>query len=110
MNAGGETADQVVKMSLEGIEVAANIALKAGGNATRSLAAMLYAILTDQKKVKGKTRLNSLLKSGKELKVFANPRGICRGRQSAIPVAVPGTSCWACSPREIGRASCRERV
>ena len=29
MNAGGETADQVVKMSLEGIEVAANIALKA---------------------------------------------------------------------------------
>lgn len=71
MNAGGETADQVVKMSLEGIEVAANIALKAGGNATRSLAAMLYAILTDQKKVKGKTRLNSLLKSGKELKVFA---------------------------------------
>ena len=71
MNAGGETADQVVKMSLEGIEVAANIALKAGGNATRSLAAMLYAILTDQKKVKGKTRLNSLLKSGIELKVFA---------------------------------------
>lgn len=71
MNAGGETADQVVKMSLEGIEVAANIALKAGGNATRSLAAMLYAILTNQKKVKGKTRLNSLLKSGKELKVFA---------------------------------------
>lgn len=71
MNAGGETADQVVKMSLEGIEVAANIAIKAGGNATRSLAAMLYAILTDQKKVKGKTRLNSLLKSGKELKVFA---------------------------------------
>ena len=52
MNAGGETADQVVKMSLEGIEVAANIALKAGGNATRSLAAMLYAILTDQKKSK----------------------------------------------------------
>lgn len=34
MNAGGETADQVVKMSLEGIEVAANIALKAGGTAT----------------------------------------------------------------------------
>ena len=26
MNAGGETADQVVRMSLQGIEVAANIA------------------------------------------------------------------------------------
>ena len=62
MNAGGETADQVVKMSLEGIEVAANIALKAGGNATRSLAAMLYAILTDQKKVKVKQDLIHCLK------------------------------------------------
>lgn len=71
MNAGGETADQVVRMSLQGIEVAANIALKAGGSATKSLAAMLYAILTDKKKVKGKTRLETMLRSGKELKVFA---------------------------------------
>lgn len=58
-------------MSLQGIEVAANVALKAGGMASKSLAAMLYAILTDKKKVKGKARLNSMLKSGKELKVFA---------------------------------------
>lgn len=71
MNAGGETADQAVRMTLQGIEVAANIALKAGGEASKSLAVMLYAILTDKKKVKGKTRLDSLLKSGKELKVFA---------------------------------------
>ena len=63
--------DQMVKMTLEGIEVAANITLKAGGAAAKSLAATLYAILTDKKKVKGKTHLNSLLKSGKELKVFA---------------------------------------
>lgn len=71
MTTGGESADQVVKMSLEGIQVAANVALRAGGTATKSLAAMLYAILTDKKKTKGKTRLTSLLKSGKELKVFA---------------------------------------
>lgn len=71
MNAGGETADQIVRMSLQGIEVAANVALKAGGMASKSLAATLYAILTDKKKVKGKARLNSMLKSGKELKVFA---------------------------------------
>ena len=51
--------------------MAANITLKAGGSAAKSLAATLYAILTDKKKVKGKTHLNSLLKSGKELKVFA---------------------------------------
>lgn len=71
MYAGGETADQAVRMTLQGIEVAASIALKAGDTASRSLAATLYAILTDKKKVKGKTRLNTLLKSGKELKVFA---------------------------------------
>lgn len=67
----GETSDQIVRMTLQGIEVAANVALKAGGMMTKSLAATLYAILTDKKKVKGKARLDSLLKSGKELKVFA---------------------------------------
>ena len=61
----------MTRMTLQGIEVAANVALKAGGMASKSLAAMLYAILTDKKKVKGKARLNSMLKSGKELKVFA---------------------------------------
>ena len=71
MNTSGETADQVVRMSLQGIEVAGNIAIKAGGAAAKSLAATLYAILTDKKKVKGRTRLDSLLKSGKELEVFA---------------------------------------
>lgn len=71
MNTGGDTADQMVRMTLQGIEVAGNIALRAGGMATRSLAATLYAILTDKKKVRGKTRLNAMLRSGKELKVFA---------------------------------------
>ena len=71
MNAGGETADQAVRMTLQGIEMAANVALKAGGMASKSLAVTLYAILTDKKKVKGKTRLANMLKSGKELKVFA---------------------------------------
>ena len=33
MYASGDTADQMVKMTLEGIEVAANITLKAGGSA-----------------------------------------------------------------------------
>ena len=71
MTTGGETADQMTRMTLQGIEVAANIALKAGGATAKSLAATLYAILTDKKKIRGKTRLNSMLKSGKELKVFA---------------------------------------
>lgn len=71
MSSGGETANQVVRMSLQGIEVAANVALKAGGLASKFLAVTLYAILTDKKKMKGKATLNSMLKSGKEPKVFA---------------------------------------
>ena len=71
MNPGGDTADQMMKMTLEGIEVASRIVLSAGGNVSKSLAATLYAILTDNKKVRGKTRLDTMLKSGKELKVFA---------------------------------------
>ncbi len=71
MSTNGETADQMMRMSMQGIEMAASVALKAGGAASKSLAVTLYAILTDKKKVKGKTRLNAMLKSGKELKVFA---------------------------------------
>ena len=71
MNPGGDTADQMMRMTLEGFEVAARVVLSAGGSASKSLAATLYAILTDNKKVKGKARLDAMLKSGKELKVFA---------------------------------------
>ena len=66
-----DTADQMMKMTLEGIQVAAEIGLKAGGTAAKSLAVTLYAIISDNKKIKGKTNLDNLLKSGKELKVFA---------------------------------------
>ena len=51
--------------------MAAEIGLKAGGTAAKSLAVTLYAILTDNKKIKGRTNLDNMLKSGKELKVFA---------------------------------------
>ena len=51
-----DTADQMMKMTLEGIEVAAEIGMKAGGTAAKSIAVTLYAILTDNRKIKGKTR------------------------------------------------------
>ena len=54
-------------MSLNGIEVAAKIS----GKAAERLAVLLYAVLRDQKKTRGKIRLTNMLKSGKELKVFA---------------------------------------
>ena len=63
----GEAAEQVVRMSLNGVEVAAKIS----GKAAERLAVLLYAVLTDQKKTRGKIRLSNMLKSGKELKVFA---------------------------------------
>ncbi len=67
MNYSGDAAEQVVRMSLNGIEVAAKIS----GKAAERLAVLLYAVLKDQKKTRGKTRLTNMLKSGKELKVFA---------------------------------------
>ena len=62
-----ESAEQVVKMSLQGSE----IALKITGKATKEIAIMLYAILNGKQKVKGKTTLTNMLKSGKELRVFS---------------------------------------
>ena len=67
MSYSSEAADQVVRLSLNGVEVAA----KLSGSAAKQLAIMLYAILRDQKKTKGKIRLTNMLRSGKELKVFA---------------------------------------
>ena len=67
MSYSGDAAEQVVRMTLEGAEVAAKIT----GAGAKELAVLLYAILRDQKKTKGKTRLANMLRSGKELKVFA---------------------------------------
>ncbi|MEG6521387.1 DUF3801 domain-containing protein [Desulfotomaculum sp. 1211_IL3151] len=67
MNSGADAADQIVNMSLKGIEVVAKIS----GEGAKNLVTYLYAVLKDQKKNRGKTRLESLLRSGKELKVFA---------------------------------------
>ena len=67
MNYSGEAAEQVVRMSLNGVELAAKIS----GKAAERLAVLLFAILRDQKKTRGKTRLTNMLKSGKELTVFA---------------------------------------
>lgn len=67
MNNGADAADQIVNMSFKGIEVLAKIS----GEGAKNLATYLYAVLKDQKKTRGKTRLEGLLRSGKELKVFA---------------------------------------
>lgn len=66
MNTSGEAAEQIIRMSLEGFEVAAKIT----GAGAKNIAILLYSILKEEKKTKGKARLTNMLRSGKELKVF----------------------------------------
>lgn len=56
MNTSGEAADQVVRMSLEVGEAA----LKITGAGAKQLAVILYAVLKEQKKTKGRARLETL--------------------------------------------------
>ena len=67
MNPAGDAADQVVKMSFNGLE----FGLRITGAAAKQLAILIYAILKEQKKTRGKARMNTMLRSGKELRVFA---------------------------------------
>ena len=71
MNTGGEAAEQIVRMSLEGFEVAAKIM----GAGAKNIAILLYSILKEEQKTKGKARLTNMLRSGKELKVFTVKSG-----------------------------------
>ena len=68
MTNSGDAAEQVVRLSLEGTEVA----LRLTGSAAKNIAAALYTIYKDRdaRKIKGQQKLTSMLKSGKELKVF----------------------------------------
>ena len=63
----GETADQVVRMTLNGTEMAARLT----GTAAKEIAMLLYAVASDHKQSRGKTKLANLLRTGKELSVFA---------------------------------------
>ena len=67
MNTSSDAAEQLVRISLNTVEVAAKIT----GTGAKNVAVMLYAIMKDQKQTKGKTRLNNMLKSGQPLKIYA---------------------------------------
>ena len=67
MSVSGDSAEQVVRLSLEGFEVIAKLT----GSGAKNIAAMLYTIMKDQKQTKGKTKLNNMIKSGKALKIFS---------------------------------------
>ena len=69
MNNGGDAAEQIVRLSLEGFEVAAKLT----GSAAKNIAILLATVLKQEQKTKGKARLTNMIKSGKELKVFSIP-------------------------------------
>ncbi len=64
---GGDAAEQIVRLSLEGFQVAAKIT----GEAAKNIAMLLFSVLKQEQKTKGKARLTNMIKSGKELKVFS---------------------------------------
>lgn len=63
MNNGGDAAEQVVRLSLEGFEVAAKLT----GSAAKNVALLLVSVLKQEQQTKGKARLTNMIKSGKEL-------------------------------------------
>ncbi len=69
MNNGGDAAEQIVRLSLDGFEVAA----KLSGSAAKNIAILLVSVLRQEQKTKGKARLTNMIRSGKELKVFSVP-------------------------------------
>jgi hypothetical protein len=67
MNNGGDAAEQIVRLSLEGFEVA----VKLSGKAAKEIAILLAAVLKQEKQTRGKARLTQMLKNEKNLDVFA---------------------------------------
>lgn len=68
MSTVSDSADEFVKLTLEGFEVMARIS----GSMVKNVAIMLYTISKDtSKKTKGKTKLSKMLKDKSPLKVFS---------------------------------------
>ena len=70
MSQSSEAAEQIVKMSLDGMQVIARIT----GEGAKEAAVLFYSIVKNNNKTSGKTTLNKMLRSGKELKIFSLKR------------------------------------
>ena len=66
MNQSSDAAEQIVRMSLEGFEVAAKVT----GSDAKNIAVLLYTIMKNKEQTSGKSKLSSMLKSGKPLTIF----------------------------------------
>lgn len=66
MSIGSETAEQMTRETIQISEAAAKLAALGAKN----LAALCLALANENQKLRGKTHMNALLRSGKELRVF----------------------------------------
>ena len=66
MNTGGESAELLMKMMLNGSEVL----IRLTGSGAKNVAVLLYSVLREQNKTKGSERLSNMLRSGKKLRVY----------------------------------------
>ncbi|MCB6194840.1 DUF3801 domain-containing protein [Blautia marasmi] len=60
-------------MSLEGAE----FALKITGSAAKNIAAALYTVLKDQKKIKGKARIETMLREKRPITLYTVKKEDC---------------------------------
>lgn len=70
MNTSSDAADRLISFYLDGVE----FALRISGSATKNVIAALYAISQNKNQTRGKASLSTMLKSGKELKIFSVKR------------------------------------
>ena len=66
MNASGDAAEQIVRMTLQGVEVAGKMSM----DGAERLVKLIFASLKDTKRTKGRASLNTMLRSNKPIKVF----------------------------------------
>ena len=66
MNTGGESAELLMRMMLNGSEVL----IRLTGSGAKNVAVLLYSVLREQNKTKGAERLSNMLRSGKKLRVY----------------------------------------
>ena len=67
MNESSEAAEQMVKMSLDGVDVG----LRLTGKAAKEIAVLIYTVITSKEQTSGKAKLKNMIKSGKPLTVFS---------------------------------------
>lgn len=70
MNYGADAADQIVRYSMDGVEHT----LRISGAVAKNLAIFIAAVMKDQKKTRGRTRMERMLKERKPMKFFSVPK------------------------------------